>query len=97
MSSSDRGRDVHSFDVHAALPLPTMALPAHQGVLKYGSGEAVVAHDMAEPHKRHLLTAARGGFFGPTRETPFLLQCQETLNMDHPSFLTPFAGGLRWS
>ena len=38
------------FDVvHPAFLLPTMVLPTLQGVLKDGSGEAVVACDMLEP------------------------------------------------
>ena len=37
------------FDVHPALPLPTMASLTLQGALKYGFGEAVMVCDMSKP------------------------------------------------
>ena len=49
VSSSDKGRDVHSIDVHPAFPLPTTASPTLQGALKDGFREAVVTCDMPKP------------------------------------------------
>ena len=46
------GQGCPLFDaVHPEVPLPTMALPTLQGVLKDGFGEAVVACDMPTPYK----------------------------------------------
>ena len=49
MSSSGRAGMSTLCCCPSSIPLLTMASPTHQGALKDGSGEAVVAHDMPEP------------------------------------------------